>query len=864
MRKTYGKNAFRTVKATLGRFAAIFAIVALGVGFLVGLLSAMPDTSYSFDKYFDESSMYDIRVMGDLGLSDADIAKLNELEGVGTVQAGYVADVLMSSSDDTEFTVRMHSLDVKNGNTLNIPELTSGRLPQNSSECVLINIPFDSKAKFQLGETLAVSEANENTDDILSSKEYTVVGFADYCPYFSSEKEYTNIGSGTVDLFLLAPNESFATDFYTDVYISVEGANALTSLTNQYQAFVDKTAARVDAIAGGRCQLRYDEVISQSTKEIAAAKANYSNANSEATAEASFADGTQEISDAEKALSEISVPSWYVYTRADNVSYSAIEANIDKVNAIAKIFPFFFFLVAVLVALTTMTRMVEDERLQIGTMKALGYSRGAIMGKYILYALTASFLGSAVGVAVGFKLLPTVIWNAFTMSFELSAFYSPINWVLAAVTSGALILCTLLATVNACLSTLKEKPAQLMLAKTPEAGKRVLLEKIPFIWNRLKFSYKITARNLFRYKKRFLMTSIGVAGCTALLVAGFGIRDSFSNIAERQFKLLTTYEILALVPDEADFENTELNNVLSNADNIADSTSVSYSSVTAENGENSIDIYTFVPEKSSDLEGFITFRNRESGKSIEFSDSSVIITEKASELLKVNVGDTLTITDNDDNTGSFTVTGICENYIQNYIYMCDKTYETGMGLSSEPNTLIVRLTENGLASKTDIGKALLDTEAVSGVSYTSDLRGMVDRALAKMDVIVVVIVLSAGALALVVLYNLTNINISERVKEIATLKVLGFTDREVNSYINRESLILSMIGTIIGLVLGFFLHRYIMLSAEMPGMMFGRSIQAISFVYSAALTLVFTVLVDLFMRRKLRNVNMVESMKAPE
>lgn len=1149
MRRTYVKNTLRTVKETFGRFAAIFAIVALGVGFLVGLLSSTPDMRHSFDEYFDDTSMYDIRVLGDLGLTDADLEKLSELEGVGDIQAGYVADAMMSSSEGTDYAIRMHSLDNESSRALNIPELTLGRFPINPNECVVVNVPL-SKTKLQLGETLKLSENDKNIYDILSIKKLTVVGFADYCPYFSAEKEYTNIGSGSIDLLLLVPNESFATDFYTDVYISVEGSAALTSLTNEYKTFVDETAARVDSIAGERSRVRYDEVLSQSSEKLASAKSDYADAKSEAEiklsdaerkiadgwnkiengeaqllsawekisdsentlskneaelnkqeadmyaefdqaeaklskaqseieknlaeankslsqtesqlinyqlsetqlsafnnirkltasypslmanlqalqgkadrlkeigsrltaigamssdeqaahayeaaalntesaalqadmakitagedytafinaatrlsmtgassdeipalalklgaidealkkladgqsalekqqtefaskkesseneianarakillgkteleeakknyykeldklnaskatllerqsefekskaeAETALADGAQKISDAETKLSKLAIPNWHVFTREDNISYSSIEASIDKVNAIAKVFPFFFFLVAALVALTTMTRMVEDERLQIGTMKALGYSRGEITRKYIFYALSASVLGSVVGVAVGYRLFPSVIWNAYTMMYELPRFYYPLNWLFALLTSAATIACTLLATINACSSSLKEKPAQLMLLRAPEAGKRVLLERITPIWSRMKFTHKVTARNLFRYKKRFLMTVIGVAGCTALVVTGFGLRDSFTDIADSQFGTLNTYDIMAPLANESALSSSKLQAILNDSESISDSTAIYYESVNAKNGENSLEINAFIPENASELDGFVKFRSRESGKALSFDEGSVIITEKASEILKVKLGSTLTLTDPDGNTGSYTISGICENYARNYIYMSGSTYAEGMGLKAAANMLVIGLTDSGAASQTAIGASLLETDAVSGINYSSDAKDAIARALSKIDIIVVVVILSAGALAFVVLYNLTNINISERVKEIATIKVLGFTNQEVYSYVNRESLLLSIIGTIFGLVLGVFLHRYVMGCAEMPSMMFGRSVRAISFVYSAALTIAFSVLVDLIMRRKLRSISMVESMKAPE
>lgn len=1149
MRRTYGKNFLRTVKETFGRFAAIFAIVALGVGFLAGLLSSTPDMRYSFDKYFDDSSMYDIRVLGSLGLKDGDVAALRALDGVENVQAGYIADVLMSSGKDNDYTARLHSFELRDG-MINRPELTSGRFPEKSGECVIVNVPLSSKSKLNIGDTLTVSEGDENADALLNTRDYTVVGFADYCPYFSGEKEYTNIGAGTVDIFLLVSESNFSTDFYTDVYVTAAGAGALTSLTSEYQALVDKTAEEIESISNERGNIRYSEFMSEASQKLSDAKADYADAENEANtefadarqqladgreqlsggeaqladaweqisknektltesegtldkqerdmyaeladavtklyraqneidinlsavdeslasteseldsyalsdkqqnafdalrklpvsypsladdlqtlsasserlaaigarlteigamsaegqakyadeaagliaeknalqanigkimsgdayaafargtaelaitgadsqklpalavklgsldaakaalnkgqaeldarraefdtkkssaeneisearakladgkaeletakdkyyselgklnslkialsvnenkyedakaeAESSLADAKQQIADSEAKLTDTKEPSWQVYIREQSISYGSITANIDKVNAIAKVFPFFFFLVAALVALTTMTRMVDDERLQIGTMKALGYSHASIMWKYILYALSASVLGSIVGVTVGFRLFPWVIWNAYTMMYELPEFYYPVNWAFAIWTSGAVILCVLLATFNACRSTLKEKPAQLMLVKAPDPGKRVLLERITPIWKRMKFTHKVTARNLFRYKKRFLMTTIGVAGCTALLVAGFGLHDSFSDIPDRQFGVLQTFDIMAPYAEQSDLNNEALQAILGDSDNVAGSISVSYESANAETAADRVEVYTFISENVSDLDGFVTLRERTGGNAIDFADGSVIITEKASEILKVKVGDTISLTSKDGNKGSFRITGICENYLRNYLYMTESTYEAAMGQTAEQNLLLIRLTESGQASGTDLGKSILASGAVSGISYTANTKDAFATAINKIDTIVAVIILSAGALALVVLYNLTNINISERVKEIATIKVLGFTDREVNSYINRESIILSLIGTVFGLVLGVFLHRYIVDSAELDSMMFGRNVKALSFVFSAALTMAFSVLVDLFMRRKLRKISMVESMKAPE
>jgi len=1151
MRRTYGKNTRRTIKETFGRFAAIFAIVALGVGFLAGLLSSTPDMRISFDAYFDKTAMYDIRILGDMGFTESDITRLKALDAVDRVQAGYIADVLMSSSKGSDYTVRMLSCGAAgSGGALNNPILTSGRLPQGPGECLLVNVPLESKAKAEIGDTFAVSENSKNADDLLRVKKYTVVGFADYSPHFSADKEYTNIGSGTVDLFLLAPVENFKTGIYTDVYITVKGARNLLSMSDEYKALIGKATDEIKNISGVQCVTRYNEILGEAEDKVSGAKATLDSSKSEAdtelseaqnklaqgraeigdgekrlsdarkqideneaaldksesdlnnkekTASEQFADaekkiadaqsaldsrkaeaalktgeaekqlntftlsasqknafdalrklavkyptlpddmtelsrdsarlqeigkrlsqigmmskadqaahsdeiasltkesgslqaevgkissspeysayksavaglaaagadynslvplaltlgaldnaavqissgqaqldsqraelkgresdtakqiadarqqlsdaraqlgsakkeyngrlselgasksllaenqrkyedakakadkeiaeGEQKIADAQSKISDIKAPEWKVYSREDNISYASIKANIDKVNAIAKIFPFFFFLVAALVASTTMTRMIEDERLQIGTMKALGYSRASIMGKYVIYSLAASLLGSAFGIAVGYRLFPSVIWNAYTMMYDLPNFICPLNWTYALTTSCAVTLCILLATLNACRATLREKPAELMLPRAPKAGKRVLLERVTFIWSRMRFTHKVTARNLFRYKKRFFMTVIGVAGCTSLLVAGFGMRDSFNDIADKQFGELCTYNIYAPISGEEALSNADLCSLLNDSGSVSGSTPVYLENVTLTYGKKAFDVNTFIPQKASDLNGYVKFQTMGSHKPINFGEGSVILTQKASEILGVRVGESVTLTDMDGKAGSFTISGICENYVRNYIYMSESTFKAAMGHEDECNMLAIRLRDDSADAQAAFGKQLLATNAVGGVTFTANSRDAVARALSKIDMIVVVIIISAGALALVVLYNLININISERIKEIATIKVLGFTNREVNAYINRETMILSVIGTLFGLFLGIFLHRYIMGQAEMDSIIFGRTVKAMSFVYSSVLTMAFSFFVDLILHRKLRNISMVESMKAPE
>uniref|UniRef100_UPI00349E6603 FtsX-like permease family protein n=1 Tax=uncultured Ruthenibacterium sp. TaxID=1905347 RepID=UPI00349E6603 len=582
-------------------------------------------------------------------------------------------------------------------------------------------------------------------------------------------------------------------------------------------------------------------------------------------AEQELADAERQLDDAQKTIDELEMPEWYVLTRDTNVSFASFESNVQKVDAIAKVFPVFFFLVAALVALTTMTRMVEEERLEIGTMKALGYTKRAIMLKYILYAMTASIVGCVVGLTVGFHLFPTVIWNAYSMMYNLPDLYCQFNVKYAVLSSAAAIICTLMATLNAGWATLKETPAQLMLPKAPKAGKRILLERIPAVWKRMKFTYKVTARNLFRYKKRFFMTVVGIAGCTALLVTGFGLHDSISDIVYKQFGEVFTYDVSISLKNQQALDKDGMQEILNDTQLVEGYLPIHQEQSTNSIGSDSFTTYLVVPQTMEDLPQFVDLHTRKGGDPVDVpQDGQVVITEKMSQRMDVGIGDTVELENNDGQTASFTVSGIVENYVENYVYMTANTYRDGFGEEPEFNTVYARSADSSQEGRDTLSEALLSAEGVSSVSFTEDLKETFSNMLEKIDTIVVVLIVSAGVLAFVVLYNLTNINITERVKEIATIKVLGFYDKEVSAYVYRESIALSVIGTLAGLVLGIFLHMFVIRTAEVDAVMFGRSIKVMSYVYSAILTMVFSCLVNLVMHRKLRSISMVESMKAPE
>ena len=657
----------------------------------------------------------------------------------------------------------------------------------------------------------------------------------------------------------------------------VEGEAQLAAGEAEYQKEAAVLREAEKEIASGKTSLSMapalaqlqmqlaEEQLEEAKAEVTDGKAQLEEAKQQlADGKAELDDAKQQLADGEQALAELEVPEWFLLTRSENVSYASFEMNIEKVDAVAKVFPVFFFLVAALVALTTMTRMVEEDRLQIGTLKALGYGKGSIMAKYLLYALAASVLGSAFGLAVGLTLLPTVIWNAYTMMYELPKLYCLFNARFALFSSLTAIACVLAATLNACWATLQEVPAQLMLPRAPKAGKRIFLEYIPFIWRRMKFTHKVAARNLLRYKKRFFMTVTGIAGCTALLLTGFGLHDSISDIVYKQFGDIFLYDVSITVKDAAKAESGALADVLADGDAVKDALLVHQEKITSHFNGEAFSTYLMVPENSAGFPDFVDLHTRKGGTPVPFSETGVVITEKMAERGGFNIGSQITLENADGDTGTFTVDGIAENYVENYVYLSAETYEHGFGAAPVFNTVLAISADPSGEGRDALSARLLGTDGVSSVSFTSDLKTSFSGMLQKIDIIVVVLIVAAGLLAYVVLYNLTNINIAERVKEIATIKVLGFYDKEVYAYVYRENIVLSLIGTLTGLVLGIFLHMFVIYTVEVDATMFGRSIKFWSYAASAGLTILFSLLVNLAMRRKLRNISMVESMKAPE
>ena len=633
-----------------------------------------------------------------------------------------------------------------------------------------------------------------------------------------------------------------------------------TELTDGLSQISDAKSSLKDA------RSRLDDAkatIAENAQKLADGKISYEDAKKEA--DEKLADARQEIEDGQADLDTLEMPKWYIWGRDKNISYSSFTANIDKLNAITTVFPIFFFLVAALVVSTTMTRMVEEERLQIGTMKALGYSAKTIMQKYILYALAASVSGTLVGLAVGFKAFPSIIWSAYEMMYYMPAIATPWRLSQALFSGGTLTVLSLLVTALTCRSSLSETPAALMLPRAPKAGKRILLERITPLWRHFPFSWKVTCRNLFRYKKRFWMTVIGVAGCTSLLIAGFGISDSLNAIITKQYEDIFHYDLMTVVTEEDALTQGAVQEYLfDNPSVFSDSLAVSIQSTRQEIKNGEADVYLMIPKDLSSFGSFVDLHERVSRKATPLQEDGIIITEKLAKTLGIQAGDSITLQNEDEEKASFTVTGVCEHYVSNYVYMSAATYEAGFQKAPVYNAAISKMPDDSQTVRDQVSAVLLDNDHVASLTFTADNVKQVLNMLNSIDAVVVLIIVCAAGLAFVVLYNLSNINVAERVKEIATIKVLGFYDREVDSYVNRESYALTGIGIFFGIFGGIALHKFVITTVEVDAVMFGRSLRPVSFLYAVLLTLLFSIIVSLVIGRSLKKVSMVESMKAPE
>lgn len=601
------------------------------------------------------------------------------------------------------------------------------------------------------------------------------------------------------------------------------------------------------------------EEIEEAKAELEQNEQEYQNSKKEA--EDKLNEAQVKIDDAKEEVAKIEKAKWYIQDRLDNTGYTNIFDAIETMSNISKIFPIIFYLVAVLISLTSMTRMIEEERVEIGTLKALGYKNGQIISKYMLYSFSACIIGGVLGMSICFYLLPSIVWKLYSMIYTIPEFYTTYRLSIGLVGILISFICIGGATLIVAYNELKETPSVLMRPKPPKNGKRVFMERIKIIWKRLNFSQKVTIRNIFRYKKRAIITIIGIAGCTGLMLAGFGIRDSVSDIPDFQFKDIFKYETSVTLSNTNGIE--QITEYLSNNENIEDFSKIYATTGKVANENISYSVNIFVPEEIEGFDKVINLIDVENEQKLQLSNDGIIITDKLADKFEINVGDELTLIDSDDIEYKLEVSGITKNYVGHYIYMSKEYYEANMS-SYKTNMIFVNTQNISEEQQKEISENLLNIEGVASVSIISGLIESVSDMLNTMNYVVLVLIVTSAMLAFVVLYNLANINIGERQREIATLKVLGFYDKEVDNYINKENIIFTVIGVILGLGFGVLLTNGIIESIEIDSLRFARNICVSSYIISAVTTITFSIIVNTVIHFVLKKINMIESLKSVE
>lgn len=902
MRKAVFKDFIRNIKGSLGRFFAIMAIVAIGVAFFAGVTASSGDMKHSSDSYYDEYNMNDIRILSSIGFTSQDIEAVSKVYGVKAVYKTNTQDVLVDY-DGRENVAHVSGIPVGKASDddsyINQLRIKEGRLPQNDKECVVKY--EDTRKSMQVGDVISFKSGTEDDiNDTFKDTEYTVVGIV-YTPcYVSYDLGSSGIGNGHINYCIYVGDDEFKNNYYTECYAVIDGAKDMNTYSDEYKKLIDKYADDIKAISKERLDIRKQTVIDEYTRakadkkeelletikknvedsiteqyqayypgmDVSSMIAPYVNtAYEKAVAQFDFDAVNAEY---DKKMNETLADSdsweWYVLTRESSYSFRDYESSANRMKAIATVFPLFFIIVAGLVCLTTMTRMVEEERGLIGTYKALGYGKATIALKYVIYAFLASLTGAVIGCAAGLRLFPYIIYESWNIIYQMPAIKYASHTILSVVAVASLILVTLIATLYSCYNELSEVPSALMRPKAPKNGKKILLEHT-FIWKHLSFTKKVTMRNIFLYKKRFFMTVIGIAGCGALITAGFGIKDSVQSIIDNQYGQIIHYDNILVFNKNADSDaRNNLSDKIS-SDEYYKSSLMDYAYTAEVKIPGSADDYsteiTVVNDTSAYMD-YVTFRTRRSKKTIELDDSGVIISEKLAKDLNVKEGDNVLIHDEDNKQATVKVSGVMEMYINNYIFMTSEYYSQVFGYTPDNNRILGILTSDGDDIQSVIGDRYLTDNNVKSLTFVKANITRFENMIQSLDLVTWVLIISAGMLAFVVLYNLTNVNISERIREIATIKVLGFYDREVGEYVYRENIILTLIGGVFGLLLGMALHAYIMTTIELDGVMFGTKINISSFLISYGITILFSLLINIFMYPSLKKIPMVESLKSVE
>lgn len=813
------KHIFMKIKDNYKRFLSLICMAFLGVGFYAGIQSSSPDMLKTLDNFYDENNVYDISVISNVGLTEDDLLKLSKIKNVELAINIQEKDTYLEI-EENNYVVKL----IEYNSQMNNVYIKEGRLPKNNNEVSVDNALLENN-NLKLGDSITID-----------GKKYSIVGNVISPLYFSAERPNSNLGSGKVDYYIYVYNGFLDLEAYSNIYITVKGAKKYLTNSDSYKKLINNVKKDIDLIKDKQQDIRYDELYSDIIE-------------------------TSEMYGISIDESNFIKPKWYIYDRLDNTSYKELINASDNLKKIGNIFPIIFFAISVLVSLISMMRMIEEDRVENGTLKSLGYNSFHITLKYVIYSLLATTIGSSVGAIFGSYMIPSVIWNIYTKIFFIPKFIYLLKSDYNALGLWICILCICGTSVIVCIKNLREVPANLMRPKAPKSGKKILLERINFIWKKLKFSDKITIRNIFRYKSRVITTVLGIAGCTSLILAGFGLKDSIKDVTDFQFNNIIKYDKLLMTNES--INQIDIEKELLNDDKVENFTNVNTQNIKVLFNDEEQEVTMITPDDFNSISKSISLIDLKTNNIIDnISDNSCIISEKTAKLLDIDVGDKISLLDNDNNKYDIKVSYIIKNYINQYLYINKNTYNNLFN-NYKINSVLISLKDKDKNSK-EFDKKYISNGYALTIVDNDDMKNSMNDMLGSIDSIVAILIIAAASLAFVVLYNLSNINISERKREIATLKVLGFYPSEVDKYINRETVLLTILGIVIGLLFGSYLSHFIISTCEPDYIMFDRHVYTLSYFYSLFITVIFTIIVTIVTHFNLKKINMVTSLKNVE
>lgn len=812
MKKTLFKDTIIEIKKTFKRFVSIVLIVVLGVGFFCGVKGTSPDMKRNLSEYVKKQNTFDLEIISPLGLTDKDVYALKENKNLINITPSTSFDAIVETKEN-EVVFKIHTY-LEDINKL---VLVNGTYPKNKNE-VVVEKSFLEKYHYNIGDKIVIKENDNNIT--IDDNQLTIVGIVKSPLYISKTRGSSKLGTGTIDYFMYINKDTLKAINYTEIFVNVKDTGSDYTYSKDYKKRVENVKREVEAIGKIQSLDRYEEIV-EITK----------NPN-------------------------VKKEEWYVLNIETNAGYVGYLQDTDRVANIGAVFPVVFFIVAALICLTSMTRMVDEQRGFIGTLKSIGYNGISISYKYLFYAFLATIIGSLIGMLIGFNFLPRVISDIYQMMYDLPTLIPSFNIHYALLGILIALLSTVGSTIYSCVKVLNQNCASLLRPEAPKPGKRVLLERINFIWKRLKFSQKVTVRNIFRYKKRFYMTIIGIAGCTALIVSGFGLKDSISGIIPAQYEDIFKYQFNVTLKTNDKEKIKEIDEKILDYDNIDKTLLINKEAIDIVSIDNNQEITLIVPT-TNNINDFVHL-------SKELTDESITITAKLASLLNIEINDKIKIKNSSDQEIEVVVGNITENYVMHYVYMSKNLYETKFAKECSFNDIYV-ISDLTKEEEEKISKELLlNTNYISGVTFLEETKIVFDDIMGNMQIIANILVIAAGLLAFVVLYNLANVNISERIRELATIKVLGFYDKEVYKYVTREVSILTFIGISFGLFLGNILTSFIVKTCELDMLAFRVIISYQSYFYAIIITTLFTLIVNVFTYFMLKKIDMIESLKSVE